>query len=272
MNPDEKLNEMQEELKARFELLPQDLQDVIQSSDYQTKLFELSKKNKLTYEQLGVLELETTFVILGLTKPTDYEKELAAGMKIKTEDLKKVISEVEAEVFLPIRKSLMRLYHEPSDDVSADKPKIDNTEKGILAQSGISLEGDQPQTTPSAPTIKAGDRNDMLKDIENPTKSTPIALNEMPKKVPAPSISTSVPLTKPQGLDIPVPRAPYAGGAPTAEAVKQPIPVDAKPVNIMEGKLGGTFALPKKETDLSIKNIGAAALKTSGDSYREPID
>jgi hypothetical protein len=114
-----------------------------------------------------------------------------------------------------------------------------------------------------------------LKDLENPPKSTATVLNEIPKITPA--VVSTMPITKPIGVVIPVPRAPYAGGAPTANAVKETIPLTAKPAtDIMAGKLGGTFAMPKSTTDLSVKNIGAtvppAKTSTGSDSYREPIE
>jgi hypothetical protein len=68
MDEDKKFEELQAELRTRFELLPEDLQNVIQSSDYQNKLFEIAKKNKWTYEQLNLLEMETTMVLLGMAK------------------------------------------------------------------------------------------------------------------------------------------------------------------------------------------------------------
>ena len=74
---EEKYANIQAELRTRFELLPEDLQNLIKSSEYQEKLFNIAKKYKWTYEQLGTLELETTMVLLGMTHPEKYADDLA---------------------------------------------------------------------------------------------------------------------------------------------------------------------------------------------------
>ena len=111
----------------------------------------------------------------------------------------------------------------------------------------------------------------MLAELENPVKSQVRVLNEAPK--------SSIPVTKPMGAVIPVPRAPYADKTMAPAVAKTTIPLTAKPpVDIMAGKLAGTFAIPAKETDASIKNIGSTPSPTvtptprAGDSYREPIE
>jgi hypothetical protein len=98
------------ELKTRFELLPTELQQVILSSDYQTKLFELAKKHKLTYEKLGQLELETTMVLLGMTPPDEYKADIADQLALKGAALDELVSEINRDVFTPIREKLMGLY------------------------------------------------------------------------------------------------------------------------------------------------------------------
>ncbi len=245
---------MEGELKTRFALLPKELQDVITSSDYQMKLFEIAKKYKFTYEQLGALEFNTTMTLIGMLPPATYEKTVAADIGKKTEDMAPIIADVSEQVFKPIRAALMNVY-ETRDETEEDDSE---TEKDLFEKSGVSLRPDMPKQTPSAGATE--NRADMLKSIENPAPSTPKVLNEA--------------LSKPASAAIPVPRAPYAGGAPTVDAIKQPIPMTAKPAgDILAGKLGGTFSMPAKETDHSIKNVtpSTGAAKT-GDSYREPIE
>jgi hypothetical protein len=246
--------DLQKELKTRFTLLPEEIQKTITSSDYQMQLFEIAKKHKLTYEKLGTLELETTMVLLGMTPPSQYEKDIAHELGQKPEELTELIQEIKDKVFTPIRASLMNLYKptDGSDDMSSE------TEKDLFAQSGVSIQPDAPTQTPSAGATE--NRADMIKSIENPAPSTPRVLNEN--------------FQKPASATIPVPRAPYAGGAPSVDAIKQPIPMTAKPADdILAGKLGGTFSMPAKETDRTIQNVGGSSVGAkTGDSYREPVE
>ncbi len=267
-NQQDNFDDVRKDLQTRFALLPQEIQDIITSSDYQMRLFELAKKYKLTYEQLGVLELETTMVLLGTSNPNKYQATVASELNKKPEEVAEMVEEIKNQVFGPIHTSLVSLYqNDTSSDTEEEEDELSSSEENMFAQSGVSIEKELPKTTPS--TNVAENRNDMLASIENPAPSAPRVLNEI-KQVPP----SSMPLSKSASASIPVPRAPYAGGAPTMDAVKQPIPMTAKPAgDILSGKLGGTFSVPAKETDHSIKNVGTTPPpKAGGDSYREPIE
>jgi len=265
-NSQDNFDDVRKELQTRFALLPEDIQGVITSSDYQMRLFELAKKHKLTYEQLGTLELETTMVLLGTSNPNKYEKTIAGELNKKPEEIAELVKEIKDAVFGPIHTALVNLYKNDTEEESEETPEtITPSDEMAFANSGVSIEKELSKTTPSAAVSE--NRDAMLASIENPTPSTPRVLNE--SKPVAPS---TMPITKSASANIPVPRAPYAGGAPSVDAIKQPIPMTAKPTgDIMASKLGGTFSVPAKETDHSLKNT-ATPLSKSGDSYREPIE
>ncbi len=250
MDDDKKFDDIKAELRTRFELLPEDLQNVIKSSDYQTTLFEIAKKNKWTYEQLGDLEIETTMVLLGMTNPNDYALELANQLGKKPAEVTSIVAEIKTRVFDPIRNSLMKLYTEeeaaapvpspiqPITGVVPPQPKAPQTsdsDKAVLEKSGITIE----ETKPVAPAASEK-RGDLLSGIENPPKSAPKILNQ----VPAPTA---------------VPKAPYATG------------------NMVASKLSSTVAIPPKATDYSIPKMGTTTPppppKAPGsDPYKEPLE
>ncbi len=270
--------EIQKELKTRFALLPKEIQDIITSSEYQMKLFEIAKKHKITYEKLGALELETTLVLLGMTHPKNYESDLSEQLKLKPEETASIIEEVKTEVFNPIHNMLMGMYENTPGETETDVTK---NEKSILDKAGISIGGETAPAT--VPTTKPLDsRNEMLKSIETPQKSTPVALNE--NVIPKPgSIASNIPAMKSAISEMLVPKAPYAvnNTQNTINNTQKPpenkpeSPVTAPAQDIMSGKLGGTFAIPKKETDYTLKNVGTVAptvAPKTGDAYREPIE
>lgn len=267
----ENKNETEKELKTRFALLPKEIQSIITSSDYQMKLFEIAKKHKLTYEKLGTLEMETTLVLLGMTHPKNYESDLSEQLKLKPEEITSIVEEVKTEVFSPIHNMLMGIYENAPGETEAD---VTRNEKSILDKAGISISG-ETTPTPTSTTKPLDSRNEMLKSIETPQKSTPVALNE--GVIPKPgSIASSIPAMKSAISEMLVPKAPYAtNNTQKPGEVKPEIPITAPAQDIMAGKLGGTFGIPKKETDYTLKNVGAVtppvAPKT-GDSYREPIE
>jgi hypothetical protein len=248
--------EVEAELKTRFQLLPKEIQDVITSSDYQMKLFELAKKHKLTYDQLGTLEFNTTLTLVGMLAPTDYEAALVNELNKKKEEVDPIINDVSEQVFKPIRASLMSIYQNPSSS-DAEEETAEEFQKA-----GISLQPETPKVTPSVGVTE--NRNDILAAIENPVRSNPKPLETKAAPVSAMPIS--------KGEAIPVPRAPYAGTT-AAPTVQQPVPMTAKPAgDMLASKLSGNFAMPAKETDHSLKPSAVPPASKGGDSYREPIE
>ncbi|KKS44806.1 MAG: hypothetical protein UV08_C0015G0006 [Parcubacteria group bacterium GW2011_GWA2_42_18] len=99
-------------MKERYEVLPQEVQKAIMSSDYQNTLIELGKKHNLNIEQLGILERETTMVLFGVIKTSEYAGELTRELNIGGERTNKLVADVNEKVFLPIRESLKIMFEE----------------------------------------------------------------------------------------------------------------------------------------------------------------
>lgn len=244
MDEDKKFEELQAELRTRFELLPEDLQNVIQSSDYQNKLFEIAKKNKWTYEQLNLLEMETTMVLLGMVNPDSYQQELATQLGKKPADLTAVIAEIKNQIFDPIRSSLMKLYTAvplAETEPVTEPTEVNAADSAVLEKSGITVEESRPaipaQTAPE-------NRGTILSGIENPPKTAPRVLNQVP-------VSS-------------VPKAPYAA--------------KVSGNGMVAGKLSETVAIPPKATDYSIPKMGTNPTPTpppkapGADPYKEPLE
>ncbi len=143
------LDDIQKELRTRFELLPKELQDTIVSSNYQALLFELAKKYKITYAELGQLELETTMVLLGMTKPEEFAESLGEAIK---KDIVTTITpltkEIDAQVFAPIRPHLVALYAEgeaPRTETAPQAPSVPLSQE-LASKPPLTLAGATPVT------------------------------------------------------------------------------------------------------------------------------
>lgn len=258
--------DIKKEIQTRFTLLPPELQSAITSSDYQTKLFEISKKHKMTYEQLGVLEMETTMVLLGMTKPDDFRDEVQVELKMNDPEVEALVKDISDVVFVPLRESLKKVY-EVKAQTEAPRGKTANEEdagvktlaggdKNVLASAGISIE----ETKPTVASTTIGSRAEAMQGIENPSKNEPIVLNPIAPKTPTPEMK--------------IPVAPQM----TQNMPRSPINVPASTGNIVADKLGGISASTKKESEFIIQNPTAktptappVAPKLSGDPYKEPL-
>jgi len=193
--PDNQNDEVQKELQTRFALLPEELQKVITSSDYQMKLFNLAKKYKMTYERLGSLELETTLVLLGMTHPKDFPEEMKTILKLPEADFNSLMTEIQVQVFDPIKKALQTVYPDDQDESGGATPlppKIDMTQKNVMEKAGITLGSRETiKTTPDDTSASKYSQSDLLKSIENPPKSTATELNRFSSAV-APSATPAI--------------------------------------------------------------------------------
>ncbi len=195
---DDQFSDIRGELMSRFELLPDDIKKAITDDAYQTKLFTIAKEKKMTYEELGTMETETTMVLLGMTKPEDFRDELQLELKKNDAEIDALVKNINEQVFAPIRASLERVY-------AAKKEPIDYlTESGVKTSETASVAASTPVPPPPAPTLSTQDktvlaktgvvisetptlvapiqasqipnRNDLMKGIENPQKSVPIGI------------------------------------------------------------------------------------------------
>lgn len=239
--------DIKKEMQTRFELLPEEIQKVITSSEYQMKLFEIAKKNKLTYEQLGTIEMETTMVLLGMTKPDDFRDEVQVELKLNDPEIESLVKDISDVVFVPVREALKQVYEKKaiSEAPRGAEAKPTDTGTQILAKAGISIESNTETKAPA--NIES--RLDAISGIENPPKSEPMILNPI-KQTPAPTM--------------PVPPAPSVmKNMPTP-------PVAPNTGNIIGDKLGGIVSAPKKETTYTPTPPVNPAQKNN-DPYKEPL-
>ena len=195
ISEDDPYEEIKKEIATRFELLPKNIQEIIIGDKYQMDLFEITKENKLTYEELSVLALETTMVLLGMTKPEEYRDELQVELKKNDPEIDALVTSVNKKIFDPLKSSLERIYaakKSPEEALNEERPKdeiplaqvekevptekyvepknISSEEKNLLEKTGVIL-NDTPAETKIIKDPIMPERNDILKEIETPTKT-----------------------------------------------------------------------------------------------------
>lgn len=218
-NTDDPWKEVRKEVTERYELLPQEIQDIVTGDDYQTHIFNIAKTQKLTYEEMGILEVETTMVLLGMVNPDNYRDELKTQLKKNDAEIDSLVSMVNDQVFAPVRMALTKVYSAqkepedylapvptpvaqptptPSQSVPVSSAPLSATDRSVLEKSGVVIT-DTPTAAP-APTMPIGNRVDLLKNIENPPKApSSIVADKLRTGGPAmtPSKTTDYSVAKP---------------------------------------------------------------------------
>lgn len=250
-NPEDPMNDTKREIKTRFELLPKELQEIIVNDDYTKRLFDIAKTQKLTFEELGTLEIETTMVLLGMTKPADYRDELQGELKKNDAEIDAVVKDVNEKIFAPIRASLDKLYSakkEPAEYLKKDilgkvldpeataarvqapapvatvipapqpavkpEPSLTSQEKTVLEKTGVVV--NEPAPRPAAAPMVMPSRSDVLKGIENPPKASGAGFVSDRLKATTPVMPT----IKVTDYSVAKPSVPAAAPASTAQPAK----------------------------------------------------
>lgn len=105
-----------EKLDERFEKLPKEVQEAISESNYQSTLYKIAEKYKLSINQMGALEEATTKVMLSITHPDKYEAELQASINIPKDKIAELVADVNEGVLKNIRDILKSHWDKDGDE------------------------------------------------------------------------------------------------------------------------------------------------------------
>ncbi len=210
-------------IKEKFDSLPKTIQEVILSSNYQETLFEIGKRYQLTVEQMGILEQETTLVMMGLTQTKNFETELISELKIDPVKGAAIVGEINEKVFLAIRE-LLKLMNTPL----GEQPVIETEVETKKIES-------MPISKPAE--IKTVEPKEEIRyNIEKPAEK----IEDILAKLEKPNFANTP--TKIPNL---------------TEVQKEVVPA------VILSKLSGSFQIPSKTTEYSLQNISKTGLPTT---------
>lgn len=233
-------------IKELFNALPEEVEDLIFDPSTDKKIGEIGNKYKLHIDQIQTLTDETQYVMIGYKKPADFVSNTARNVGTTSDIAGLIVHDINEQIFNSIRESLKKIHNTDElieikqNNFRENSPQQENVaqitlepiDKTILKESGIEII-DEPT---NAVTNENLNRESVLNDIENPTKTAERAL---PLKAGL--------------LEIDKPDTPLAIGSKEVE-IKE-----ASPLNIVNEKLTRDFSLPKQD---SIHKL---------DPYREPV-
>jgi len=137
--------ETQNIIKERFATLPDDIKKTVSDANLPEKIENIANKNGLLIDQSGGLLTEVYIVMLGMEKSENFAQNVSKNLGISLNMAIAIAGDVNKEIFLPIRESLM------------DMSKA----KDIIEESAASDEEAQPS-----------ERDNIIHDIENPEPAT----------------------------------------------------------------------------------------------------
>ena len=302
---DDQFADVRQEMNTRFALLPEQLQKVIMGNDYEQTLLAVAKAHKLTFDELGTLELETTMVLLGMTQPADYRDELQGELKKNDDEIDPLVKDVNEKVFGPVRAALERIYanqKEPEDYLKAAPAATAAATPAPIAAAPAASSPMSSYTPPSAPiparatpampaapttTFAAPGGAASPFTVAATIKPVPAAFDATKNTTLSPAEKSTLERTGVILNDA----SPAARPSAAAMTSAQPSASMPKRADLLQGIENPPKApslsldafsspvksAPSKTTDYSLPKAGATpppsapAANASGDPYREPI-
>lgn len=113
-----------EGLDPRFINLPEDVQDAIMASDYNSKLYNIAQENKLNIEQMGSLGDALVNVILGTLHPDKFEETIRKNLELTGEKAKTIVNAVNEKILKDIKKKIISINKEPEEVATPQTTKL----------------------------------------------------------------------------------------------------------------------------------------------------
>lgn len=97
---------MDKETQAKFDALPQQVKDFMNSDEIPNKITAIGEKYGLHIDQIGVIQEEVAAVILGISKPESFIDAIEEHGNLPTEKAMLVATDINLQIFIPV-KNLM---------------------------------------------------------------------------------------------------------------------------------------------------------------------
>jgi hypothetical protein len=163
-------NLIQQKIDIRFEKLSPNVRQIIEESNYQTKIYEVSKRNNLTVAQIAKLEEIITNTLLGTIRPEEFESSIKNNLDLDTEKIKIITEEINEKILKEIRNKILTSHHNEitGDNVKSLEDSFSKDSRDIFKSVGIELE---PEIQKSNQTSQTGGGD---KKNENSANKVPV--------------------------------------------------------------------------------------------------
>lgn len=154
-----------EELKERFETLPEDVQVAIKSIETADAIEAIQQKYKLHIDQAGLIAEEVGLVMLGFSRPFDFVARIASKLHITQMVASEITKDINENIFNPIKESLKKIHSLNGGDGTTTKtqPSDINTDSIDAHLSSVKKREIDP-TSPVATFEEKSNNPDQLFD------------------------------------------------------------------------------------------------------------
>lgn len=188
-------------LDSRFDKLPENIQGVVEKSNYQNTLYEIARARKLSITQMGILDTVTADLMVGAVHSDQYRNVLLKKLGLSEPDTTSLVNEINEKVFKTIRGGMMKMSEvktQKTEAVPMPKPDIQPLKSDLdtLKAHGIEIVPGKLEIEAPHPILA----QKMSTVVQTPTiknqyelKSSPEKTAEVKNTAPVPPKTTSYP-------------------------------------------------------------------------------
>lgn len=174
------------ELQTRYQSLPNELKEAIESSSYETILQAIAREHRLHIDQTGLLADSILRLLFGLTTAEEFLKVLQQQGSMSEDDAAAILEDVHKKILLPVEEALHDIIVSEGDvaqEVVFEEPRtvhgLSPTGVGALVNDDLKEELPQDddhvqQTTPATDGVQ-----EHMKHLIGETEAPPPAAEEV---------------------------------------------------------------------------------------------
>lgn len=159
-----------EQIKQAKEKLPEAVQEILDSEEVATSIFEIGKKYQLHVDQIGNLAVITRLYLMGLISPTDFDSTLIKETGISADVANLITYELNQKIFLKIRAVMT---NRPENKTPAtDKKNPHDSEQSTMTTNSKAEEQSSPNILAQKMSSDFGlpkEKVDLSSNTLNPT-------------------------------------------------------------------------------------------------------
>ena len=103
-------------INKRFQMIPEEVQDILSSTQTTEKIQEIGKSKGLHVDQVGKVSEEMMYITLGLESATSFAKNLTKYGNIDSDIAQEMVKEISKQIFAPIRIKLQQIQERRSEE------------------------------------------------------------------------------------------------------------------------------------------------------------
>jgi len=154
-------------IKKQFAQLPKEVQLAVTDTNLIQKTKDLSAKYSLRIDQLGSLQNEIIFVMIGLEPSSVFIENISNELKINKEQANLIANDANETIFKPIRIYLRKWEEDAEKEQAKTEPSPeDKTISDLERLGGFSIEPQQGKDDRGVSHIESKAR--LINEIENP--------------------------------------------------------------------------------------------------------